>query len=105
MFLLDAHTARVTWTVLVFAAGVYLTYLLRLPLMIFVFSLFFAYLIFPLVRVVERGLPRRGGRSLAIGVVYLLLLLGLVGVGLGVGPRLSGEVARLTEKAPQMSQQ
>jgi predicted PurR-regulated permease PerM len=105
MFLLDARTARVTWTVLVFAAGVYLTYLLRLPLMIFVFSLFFAYLIFPLVRMVERGLPRRGGRPLAIGVVYVLLLLALIGVGLGGGPRLSGEVARLTEKAPQMSQQ
>ena len=105
MFFLDARAARVSWTVLVFAAGVYLTYLLRLPLLIFVFSLFFAYLIFPLVQVVERRLPRRGGRSLAIGLVYLLLLLALVGVGLGVGPRLSGEVARLTERAPQMSQQ
>ena len=105
MFFLDARTARAAWTVLVFAAGVYLTYLLRLPLLLFVFSLFFAYLIFPLVQVAERWLPRRGGRSLAIGLVYLLLLLALVGVGLGVGPRLSGEVARLTEKAPQMSQQ
>jgi predicted PurR-regulated permease PerM len=70
-----------------------------------VFSLFFAYLIFPIVRVVERRLPRRGRRPLAIGVVYLLLLLALVGVGLGVGPRLSQEFALLTEKAPQMSEQ
>ncbi|HEY2941461.1 MAG TPA: AI-2E family transporter [Vicinamibacteria bacterium] len=105
MFFLDARAARVTWTVLVFAAGLALLYLLRTPILLFVFSLFFAYLIFPLVRVVERGLPRRAGRPLAIGVVYLALLLALVGVGLGVGPRLIDEFRLLTEKAPQMSQQ
>jgi len=105
MFFLDARAARVTWTVLVFAAALDLVYLLRKPLLLFVFSLFFAYLIFPIVRMVERGLPRRGARPLAIGVVYLLLLLALVGVGLGVGPRLTEEVTLLTQKAPQMSQQ
>jgi predicted PurR-regulated permease PerM len=105
MFFLDARAARVAWTVLVFAAGLVLLYLLRTPILLFVFSLFFAYLIFPLVRVVERGLPRRAGRPLAIGVVYLLLLLALAGVGLGVGPRLTEEVRLLTAKAPQMSQQ
>src|SRR5207245_9802637 len=105
MFFLDARTARVTWTVLVFAAALGLLYLLRKPLLLFVFSLFFAYLLFPLVRMVERGIPRQGGRPLAIGVVYLLLLLAMVGVGLGVGSRLTEEVTLLTEKAPQMSQQ
>ena len=105
MFFLDARTARVSWTVLVFATGVYLTYLLRKPLLLFVFSLFFAYLVFPLVHLVEQRLPRRGSRPLAIGAVYLLLLLALFAAGLGVLPRLSEEVARLTERAPQMSQQ
>ena len=89
MFLLDARAARVTWTVLVFAAALALLYELRKPILLFVFSLFFAYLIFPIVRMVERGIPRRGGRPLAIGVVYLLLLLALVAVGLSVGPRLT----------------
>jgi predicted PurR-regulated permease PerM len=105
MFFLDARTARVTWTVLVFAAGLYLLYLIRTLLLLFVFALFFAYLIFPVVRAVEGRLPRRGGRTLAIAVVYVLLLLALLGLGLGVGPRLSDEVARLTVKAPEMSQQ
>jgi predicted PurR-regulated permease PerM len=104
MFYLDARAARVTWTVLVFAAGLGLLYLLRKPILLFVFSLFFAYLIFPLVRLVERGLPRRGGRTLAIAAVYVLLLLALVGIGLGVGPRLTDEVTLLTQKAPEMSQ-
>jgi predicted PurR-regulated permease PerM len=105
MFLLDSRASRVAWTVLVFAAALGLVYLLRKLLLLFVFSLFFAYLLFPVVRMVQRGLPRWGGRPLAIGVVYLLLLLALVGLGLGVGPRLTEEVELLTEKAPQMSQQ
>lgn len=105
MFFLDARAARVTWTVLMFAAALALLYELRKPILLFVFSLFFAYLIFPIVRAVERRLPRRGGRPLAIGVVYLLLLLAVVGVGLGVGPRLTEEVTLLTEKAPEMSRQ
>ena len=62
MFYLDARAARVTWTVIVFAAGLALVYVLRMPILLFVFSLFFAYLIFPLVRLAERGLPRRAGR-------------------------------------------
>jgi predicted PurR-regulated permease PerM len=105
MFSLDARAARATWTVLVFAAALGLVYVLRKPLLLLVFSLFFAYLISPVVSMVERGLPRRGGRPLAIGVVYLLLLLALVGLGLGVGPRLTEEVTLLTEKAPQIAQQ
>jgi predicted PurR-regulated permease PerM len=105
MFFLDTRAARATWTVLVFAAALSLVYLLRKPLLLLVFSLFFAYLIFPLVSLIQRGLPRRGGRPLAIGVVYLLLLLALVGLGLGVGPRLTEEVTLLTEKAPQIAQQ
>ena len=104
MFYLDARAARVTWTVIVFAAGLALVYVLRMPILLFVFSLFFAYLIFPLVRLAERGLPRRAGRPVAIAVVYLVLLLALVGVGLGVGPRLTDEVTLLTQRAPEMSQ-
>src|SRR4051812_15372291 len=105
MFFLDARTARAAWTVLVFAAAVYLVFLLRTTLLLFAFSLFFAYLIYPLVEAVEKRLPRRGGRPPAIGIVYVLLLLGLLALAVGGGPRLTGEAARLSEKVPRMSEQ
>jgi len=104
MFGLDRRTARVVWTVLVFAAGLFLVYQLRTMLLLFVFSLFFAYLIFPVVRVVERRLPPRVGRPLAIGAVYVLLLLALAGLGLSLGPRLTDEVTHLTEKGPEIAE-
>lgn len=105
MFLLDGKTARIAWTVLVFAAGIALLYLLRNVLLLLAFSLFFAYLVFPLVRLVERGVPIASRRALAIGVVYLVLLVALGGAGASVVPRLTREVTTLTQKIPEMSKQ
>lgn len=102
---LDRTTARAAWTVLVFAAAIALAYTLRKVLLLLAFSLFFAYVIFPLVRLVERGLPIASRRGLAIGVVYLVLLVALGGAGASVVPRLTREVAALAQKVPEMSQQ
>lgn len=105
MLLLDSRAARVVWTVLVFAAAVGLAYALRQVLLLLVFSLFFAHLIFPLVRLVERAFPFASGRALAIAVVYLALLVGLGAAGASLIPRLSREVATLADRIPQMSRQ
>jgi predicted PurR-regulated permease PerM len=104
MLSIDARAARAAWTVLLIAALVTLVWVLRRVLLLFAFSLFFAYLIFPLVRLVQRSLPFRGSRPVAIGIVYLALLLVLVAIGLAVGPRLTQELAALAGKAPEMSQ-
>src|SRR3954467_12680975 len=104
MFFLDARTARVVWTVLVIVGGLALAYAMRVPLLLLVFSVFFAYLVFPLVQFLERWMPRRGRRPLAIAVVYLVLIGALVGLGLGVGPRLSEEATRLWANAPQITE-
>ena len=76
-FFLDSRTARVTWTIVVILASLALAYALRGVLLLIALSLFFAYLLFPLVRLVERWLVRR--RALAIGVVYLVVLAALGG--------------------------
>jgi predicted PurR-regulated permease PerM len=102
---IDVRTARVVWTILVIAGGIALAYALRTPILLFVFALFFAYLIFPLVAFFERRLPVRAARPLAIGIVYVILLLAIVGVGMSVGPRLTDEVTLLAHKAPDMAQQ
>jgi predicted PurR-regulated permease PerM len=105
MLFLDPKAARVTWTVLVFGAAVALLYLLRNVLLLFVLSLFFAYLISPLVALAERWAVLGRGRTAAIVRVYLVLVVALVGVGAAIGPRLTRDVATLTDKIPAMSQQ
>lgn len=105
MLFLDARAARVTWTVLVFAAAIAVIYTLRRILLLTAFALFFAYLIFPLVSLVQQLAPLRRRRTAAIALVYLILLLGLAGAGLSIAPRLSREVATLATKVPEVSQQ
>ena len=100
-FRLDPRAARVTWTILVFVAAIGLGYALRQVLFLVALSLFFAYLLFPLVRLVQRWVIH--SRPLAIAVVYLVVLAVLGGAGIAVGPRLVTEVQGLAQKLPETS--
>jgi predicted PurR-regulated permease PerM len=101
--LLEPRTLRVVWTVLAIGGLLALVYVLRTLLLVLVFSVVFAYLIFPLVRITERGL--HGRRHLAIGIVYLVLIAILSSIGALVGPRLARELTALGQKIPEMSQE
>ena len=103
--ILDPRTLRVVWTVLAVIGTLALVYLLRKVLLVLVFAVVFAYLIFPLVKLVERVLPRSGRRPLAIAVVYLVLVAALSTLVALVGPPLGREVAALGEKFPEISGQ
>jgi len=100
-FGLDARAARVTWTILVFLAALGLAYAVRQVLFLVALSLFFAYLLFPLVRLTQQWVIH--SRPLAIAVVYLVVLAVLGGTGIAVGPRLAAEVQGLAQTLPEMS--
>jgi predicted PurR-regulated permease PerM len=100
-FGLDPRAARVTWTILVFLALLGLAYAVRQVLFLVALSLFFAYLLFPLVRLAQRWVIH--SRPLAIALVYLVVLTVLGGVGLAVGPRLAAEIQGLAQTLPETS--
>jgi predicted PurR-regulated permease PerM len=100
-FFLDPRTARATWTILVVLGALGLAYTVRRVLLLAALSLFFAFLLFPAVRLVERWLGPR--RLLAIVVVYLALLAALGGAGFAIGPRLATEAQSLAQKLPDMT--
>ncbi len=102
-FLFDSRTARATWTILAILGAIGLAYAVRAVLLLIALSLFFAYLLFPVVRLAQRRVVRR--RSLAIAVVYLALSAALIGTGVAVGPRLSTEAQSLAQQLPEMSKQ
>ncbi|HUF91939.1 MAG TPA: AI-2E family transporter [Candidatus Limnocylindria bacterium] len=102
---LDARAARVSLTVLVFAAGLAVLYLLRHILLLLAFSVFFAYLLYPLVRLVQRVRPLAGHRTVAIGIVYGLLLIAVSVVGATTGPKLTTELSNLASRLPEISEQ
>jgi predicted PurR-regulated permease PerM len=97
----DGRTARVLITVLLFALGLGFLYAARQTLIAFLFAVFFAYLMSPLVSSLEKLLH---GRVLAIAVIYVLLLSLLVLFFVSMGPRIGRESARLGQSLPALTQ-
>ena len=99
MLLTDSRTARALVTVLLFALGLGFLYVARATLIAFLFAIFFAYLMSPLVNRLERLLTGRAGPSpsstrllIALVVVFFVL----------VGPKVTREGARLGQSLPDL---
>src|ERR1700733_4313074 len=97
----DGRTARVLITVLLFALGLGFLYVARATLIAFLFAIFFAYLMSPLVSYLEKLLH---GRGRAIAIIYLLLLGLLILLFVAMGPRIGREGARLIQSLPALAQ-
>lgn len=99
MLLADSKTARAIVTVLLFALGLGFLYVARATLIAFLFAIFFAYLMSPLVGRLETVLR---GRERAIAVIYTLLLVLVVVFFVVVGPKVTHEGARLGKALPDL---
>ena len=99
MVLADSRTARALVTVLLFALGLGFLYVARATLIAFLFAIFFAYLMSPLVTHLERLLH---GRGRAIAVIYTLLIVMVVVFFVVVGPKVTREGARLGKTLPDL---
>ena len=99
MSLIDTRTARVLVTVLLFALGFGFLYAARQTLIAFLFAIFFAYLMSPVVSYMERILH---GRGRAIGIIYALLLSLVVLLFVSMGPRIGREGTRLGQTLPDV---
>lgn len=99
MSLADSRTARVLVTVLLFALVLGFLYVARATLIAFLFAIFFAYLMSPLVAQLERMLK---GRGRAIAVIYTLLLVLVIVFFVLVGPKVTHEGARLGQSLPTL---
>ena len=102
MLLADSRTARVLVTVLLFALGLGFLYVASSTLIAFLFAIFFAYLMSPLVNHLEKLLR---GRNWAIAVIYTLLLALVVLFFVAMGPRVTREGARLGHSIPDLLDQ
>jgi predicted PurR-regulated permease PerM len=97
LLLADSKTARVLITVLLFALALGFLYVARATLIAFLFAIFFAYLMSPLVNRLERILKSRG---FAIAFIYALLIALVVIFFVVVGPKVTHQGARLGQALP-----
>ena len=98
---LDRRTASYTWTVVFILLLLRVVYLIRETLFIFVVALLFAYLLWPLVKFLDRWLPGRS-KALALGIVYLSLIGLLIVMGIAIGSRVVLEANALATRVPEL---
>lgn len=101
---LDPHTARNTWTVVFILLFIGVVYLIRETLLIFGVALLFAYLLWPMVKFLDRHLPW-GSKAWALAIVYLSLVALLVVAGMSIGSRIMGQANALTTQVPDIISQ
>jgi predicted PurR-regulated permease PerM len=97
--LVDSRALRVLITTVLFALVLAFLYVIRQTLIAFLFAIFFAYLMSPLVSNLEKVLKSRG---LAIAVLYTLLLGLVVIFFVLVGPKVTREGAKLGQSLPAL---
>jgi predicted PurR-regulated permease PerM len=97
---IDKRALQIVWTVFFFGLLCGVAYVIRDTLLVFAAAIFFAYMLSPIVSLIERLLPRR--RTLALGLVYILLVGGLVGLGFALIPKLASEATNLATRLPTL---
>jgi predicted PurR-regulated permease PerM len=96
----DARAARWTWTAAVVLLALWLLYLLRSALFLFILAVLFAYLLAPLVNVIDRMLPGKRSRTPALALAYVLVV-GLVVLGATqIGSRVVQQANLLAQTFP-----
>ncbi len=98
----DPRTGRVLLTILIVAAALAFVYAARRMLITFLFAIFFAYLIDPLVSYVQRWV--KGSRGKAIAIVYAAVFAGIALFLLALGSRLWHEASHLGRQLPALYQ-
>ncbi len=97
---IDERALRIAWTIFLFGLLLAIVYFIRDTLFIFAASIFFAYMLSPVVGLVERLLPKR--RTLALTVVYISLVGLLVLLGFELIPAVTAEATNLLTRLPTM---
>jgi predicted PurR-regulated permease PerM len=97
---IDRSAARYTWTAALVLLLLWLVYLVRGTLFIFILALLFAYLISPLVNLIDRLLPGSRSRTIALGLAYAIFVAAIVLIGSQVGSRVVEQATALEKTFP-----
>ncbi|HEX5483250.1 MAG TPA: AI-2E family transporter [Terriglobia bacterium] len=101
MFGINDRAARTTWTVFLVLLAVAIVYSIKETLFLFIISLLFAYLLWPLVNILNRRLPGKS-RNLALAIVYVIVI-GLLFFGLfEIGSQVAAEAGALLNRLPDL---
>ena len=95
---IDERALRFVWTIFLFFILIALIYYIRETLLVFAGAIFFAYMLSPVVGVIERFVSKR--RAAALTIVYCILVGLLVLIGFQVVPVAVGQATNLLNHLP-----
>jgi predicted PurR-regulated permease PerM len=96
----DSRAARWTWTASLVLLGIWLLYLLRATMFLFILAILFAYLLAPLVNLINRFLGGKRTRTGALAIAYVLVV-GMVVLGTTlIGSRVVQQANELARTFP-----
>ncbi len=102
---LDGRVLRAMWTAFLFVLLIALIYFTRHTLVIFTLAIFLAHLLAPLVDRVQRFIPRRVSRTVALTVVYLALIGVALAIMIPVGAKIAEQASALAGRLPAALQE
>src|SRR5581483_2818316 len=96
---IDAKAARYTWTAAAVLLLLGLIYVVRKTLFVFILAVLFAYLLSPLVNLLDKFLPTRT-RTAALALAYAILVGVVVFVGIQIGSTVSAQAQAFEKGLP-----
>jgi predicted PurR-regulated permease PerM len=99
---IEPRAARYAWTVAAIVGLLVVVFLIRTTLFVFVAALLFAYLLSPLVDLIDRFLPASRTRTPALALAYVFFVAVLVLAGMQVGGRVVEQANALAQRFPDM---
>jgi predicted PurR-regulated permease PerM len=97
---IDSNAARYTWTAAVVLLLFGVVYLVREALIVFVIALLLAYLLYPLMDLIDRYLTGKS-RTPALAITFLLVIGILCFFGVSVGSVVTDQAANLAHQLPK----
>jgi predicted PurR-regulated permease PerM len=101
---IDSRAAKYTFTAAIVLVLLYGVFVIRGMLFVVTISIMLAYLLYPLVDLVDRYLPSRS-RTPSLAIVYLLLIGIAAALGITIGSRAAIEAKSLSDQAPSLIEQ
>ena len=94
---IDRRAAKYTWTAFLLVLLIWLVYMVRSTLLVFILAVLFAYLLSPLVNLLDRFLPTSKTRTLAMALSYVIFLGLAVFIGIEIGTRVVEQATAFTQ--------
>ncbi len=102
MFGFDRSAAKAAWSIFLIALALFILYAIRKVLLVFVLAVLFAYLLSPVVNLIDRFIRYPRSRPYSLALVYVLLLAIIIGGGIFIGGRVNEEATTLSKRFPEI---